>query len=184
MDKSVLENQINQKYSQDEIANNLGVSRTTLRWWLKKYNLVAQSRHKYYGNNSILYKRARELRSQGYGYKSIERLLDNDVPWSTIRNWVSDIKVSRSEATVKYKTLARVPLEQLKSKDSIRKRLIEDRGCRCEWCGSSEWLGKQLSLEMHRLDGKDSPYNKVDRIALLCPNCHSTTDDYRRSKRM
>lgn len=179
----MLENQVKQGYSQREIGSNLGVSRKTVVKWLKKYNLTTQSRSSHYGNRDELYHSARELRKQGYGYKTIEKLLNNEVPWSSIRNWVSDIHVSRLQAGMNHQELTRVPIEQLKSKEAIRKRLLEVRGCRCEWCGSSEWLGKQLSLEMHRLDGKSSPYNKVDRIVILCPNCHSITDDYR-NKRM
>jgi hypothetical protein len=39
MDKEILSNLINQKYSQREIAKRLNISQSSVRWWLKKHNL-------------------------------------------------------------------------------------------------------------------------------------------------
>jgi len=71
------------------------------------------------------------------------------------------------------------PIRELKSKSAIRHRLIELRGNKCEWCGVDSWHGKPIVLEMHRLKGKGSSYSDIDNVVLVCPNCHSTTDDYK-----
>lgn len=56
--------------------------------------------------------------------------------------------------------------------------LVNLRGRKCECCGSSHWLGKEITLEVHHKDG-DSLNNTLDNLELLCPNCHSLTDNWR-----
>ena len=45
-------------------------------------------------------------------------------------------------------------------------------------CGLTEWMGQPICLEVHHIDG-DSLNNELDNLKLLCPNCHSFTDNYR-----
>jgi hypothetical protein len=52
----------------------------------------------------------------------------------------------------------------------------------CERCGSTEWLGSPIPLELHHKDG-DRTNNALHNIELLCPNCHALTDNYRGSKK-
>ena len=52
------------------------------------------------------------------------------------------------------------------------------RGHKCENCGLSEWMGKKIALEVHHKDG-DSLNNELSNLQLLCPNCHSLTDNWR-----
>jgi hypothetical protein len=62
----------------------------------------------------------------------------------------------------------------------LKKRLIVE-GVKenvCESCGLSSWLGKQLNLELHHVDGKRQNH-KLKNLMLLCPNCHSQTDTFR-----
>lgn len=50
---------------------------------------------------------------------------------------------------------------------------------RCALCGTAaEWQGASLPLEVDHIDG-DWRNNTVENLRLLCPNCHSTTDNYR-----
>lgn len=56
--------------------------------------------------------------------------------------------------------------------------LVNLRGHRCENCGNIEWLGQPITLEVHHKDG-DHLNNELDNLELLCPNCHSLTENWR-----
>ena len=66
----------------------------------------------------------------------------------------------------------------------ILKKLIEYniKEYRCEECGISEWNGKEIILELHHKDGKHSN-NKLENLQILCPNCHSQTENFRYKNR-
>ena len=61
----------------------------------------------------------------------------------------------------------------------MREPLIYERGKKCENCGLQEWLDKPIKLEVHHIDG-DKSNNVRENLLLLCPNCHSYTENYRK----
>ena len=52
------------------------------------------------------------------------------------------------------------------------------RGHHCERCGLEQWFDEPIPLEVHHKDG-DRLNNELDNLQLLCPNCHSLTDNWR-----
>lgn len=60
---------------------------------------------------------------------------------------------------------------------TFKDKLIEERGHKCEKCNLSSWLNLPISLELHHIDG-DKRNNTRENLELLCPNCHSYTDNY------
>lgn len=66
----------------------------------------------------------------------------------------------------------------------LKNRLLREeiKEHHCEKCGNTEWLGNPIPLELHHKDG-DRTNNRLQNIELLCPNCHSLTDNYRGSKK-
>lgn len=62
----------------------------------------------------------------------------------------------------------------------LAKRLIKEgvKELKCECCGLEYWLGKPIKLELHHKNGISND-NRLNNLQLLCPNCHSFTDNYR-----
>jgi hypothetical protein len=48
---------------------------------------------------------------------------------------------------------------------------------RCERCGLSEWRGQPLALQLHHING-DGLDNRLENLEVLCPNCHTQTDNW------
>lgn len=71
------------------------------------------------------------------------------------------------------------------SKESIKKAYIQrfmNNIPYCEECGIKNWNNKPIVLQLHHKDGVTTN-NKKENIILLCPNCHSQTENYRNNKR-
>lgn len=51
----------------------------------------------------------------------------------------------------------------------------------CEQCGIISWNKKELVFQLHHKDGNHKN-NKLENLILLCPNCHSQTDNYANKK--
>ena len=56
--------------------------------------------------------------------------------------------------------------------------LVNLRGHKCEKCENTEWLNQPIVLEVHHKDG-DHLNNELENLELLCPNCHSLTENWR-----
>lgn len=53
---------------------------------------------------------------------------------------------------------------------------------KCEICGIKDWNGKPLVFQIHHVDGNHRNH-VVDNLQLLCPNCHSQTENFSNKKR-
>lgn len=63
------------------------------------------------------------------------------------------------------------------NKRTIREILLKERPYKCEKCGLTDWLGEPIGLQVHHIDG-NSNHNTRNNLMLLCPNCHSQTDNW------
>lgn len=48
---------------------------------------------------------------------------------------------------------------------------------KCECCGISDWNNKPIRLQLHHKNGNPTD-NSLDNLEVLCPNCHTQTDNY------
>lgn len=63
--------------------------------------------------------------------------------------------------------------------DFIRDYLIEKSDNKCSKCGWSEvnQFTCKIPLQIHHIDG-DCTNNRIENLEVLCPNCHSLTDNF------
>ena len=59
----------------------------------------------------------------------------------------------------------------------IDENILEDKCCKCGWNGKRK-NSKYTTCELHHKDG-NSRNHKLENLQILCPNCHSLTDNFR-----
>ncbi len=115
--------------------------------------------------------------------------------YQTIRNVAKQNKISLSHFKGKGWSKGRtalnaIPLKNLLVKGchyptSKFKHRIFREGLlvnECSECGlKPEWNGKKLVLELDHKNG-DHHDNRIRNLRILCPNCHSQTDNFRGRK--
>jgi len=60
----------------------------------------------------------------------------------------------------------------------LREYIFEVKGEVCVHCGLSEWYGEPITFDIHHIDGR-AANNVIENYAVLCPNCHSQTDNFK-----
>ena len=82
-----------------------------------------------------------------------------------------------------------LPLKEVLTEDSnynrtkLKERLVKEglKEYKCECCGITEWNNKPISLQLHHINGINND-NRLSNLQLLCPNCHSQTENFAGSK--
>lgn len=121
------------------------------------------------------------LKAAGGNYKTVQKLVsDYDID-------ISHFTGQGHNTGIAYKrVLPETPIEMylvegLKTQSYTLKAKLIKKGlkeCKCESCNMHEWLGKEIPLELHHING-DHYDNRLENLQLLCPNCHALTDNYR-----
>jgi len=60
------------------------------------------------------------------------------------------------------------PKDKVKSQQSLKVRLLEERGRKCERCN----YNKYQILEVHHKN-RNREDNRLEKLCLICPNCHA-----------
>ena len=73
--------------------------------------------------------------------------------------------------------------QNFEDKSTYYKRLhiLNEQDNKCLHCRLSEWLDKPIKFELDHING-DVNDNTRDNLRILCPNCHSYTDTWRKKK--
>lgn len=110
------------------------------------------------------------LRATGGNYNNMKRLLQkldiNCQHWNG-QGWS---KGQRLKDWSKYTSVS-----------ALKKQLLKQRGNICECCKNTHWMDFPMKLQAHHMDG-DKTNNIPQNIQLLCPNCHSYTDNWKNTK--
>lgn len=112
-------------------------------------------------------------------------------PWNNLKKRLEELNIDTSHfkgrahgtsQTKKYE-LSDILCENstYNSNNSLKRRLLKEglKENRCEnpECGITEWLGKSIVLQLHHINGVNND-NRLENLQLLCPNCHSQTDNF------
>jgi hypothetical protein len=156
-----------------EIARELGISKGTVAYHLRRLDVEPDPRF-----------------ARRYDWPAVQRTYDSGLTVTECCEMFGFCRASWSQAVARGDLVARpreLPLAELlvngkkRGRYNVKRRLIEAglKEDRCERCGINEWLGQPLSLELHHKNG-DKLDNRLEALAILCPNCHSQTENFGR----
>jgi DNA-binding CsgD family transcriptional regulator len=157
--------------SRAEVARRLGISRPTVTYHAKRLGFESDSGP-----------------ARRYDWVEVQRYYDEGHSITecqrkfgfTRKTFMDAVKrgaaTSRPQAApiATYLTVGR-----RQHRGNLKRRLLGEglKDARCERCGIGQWRGRPLSLELHHING-DGHDNRLENLQLLCPNCHSQTENF------
>lgn len=87
-----------------------------------------------------------------------------------------------------HKNLPKIPIEEIIFENKhphyqsfkLKNRLLNEgvKINKCENCKLTKWNGESINMELHHIDGNRHNHH-LSNLMMLCPNCHSQTDNFR-----
>lgn len=124
-----------------------------------------------------------------YNYRDVLRKLDIPIAGNntaTLKRKITEFNISITHFTFSASNLkTQTPVQDYLNKNThitsfkLKEKLIAAglKENKCEICGADIWLGKRLICQLHHING-DNTDNRLENLQILCPNCHSQTDNY------
>lgn len=165
MEKTKLEEYLKENKSFNQISKEEKKSLTTIRYWMKKYNLTSKF-------DSIRYKEKIE-----YGE---HRFCPRCKSLCDVNNFYN--RRDKKNASVYCKNCTNNQTKE--RQQNVKKQMIDYKGGKCELCQYSKYQG---ALEFHHLDPNEKDFNlsnlknykfddvikkELDKCVLVCANCH------------
>lgn len=122
------------------------------------------------------------LRDVGSNFKTIKKYVEEyNIDTSHFRGQTWNKGMGNTDYAA-YNKLENILKENTNFKsDTLKYRLVKEglKQWKCEKCGNEGvWEGKELVLELHHINGNHYD-NRLENLQILCPNCHSQTDNFR-----
>lgn len=196
MDKSNLQKLIDENKSIYDIAKEVGKSYTSVRYWLKKYDLKTNfvpfsenpSPLKRVKSEKYTDKEIQDAVKKSQCYADVFRFLQGSVNAGSY-NWLKNI-IARANADTGHflsrGELGRNGLRQLRrnpneddiscgkrlSTATLRSFMISKNvEHKCAICNLENWRDKPLRLDIDHIDS-NAANNHISNLQYLCPNCH------------
>jgi Homeodomain-like domain/HNH endonuclease len=149
------------------IAEELGITPPTVCYYLRRLGVPKQRQGRYdWGEVQAYYDDGHSMRD------CVERFGFSHQTWHAA--------MLRGDIRTRPPGM---PIEELlsgvRNRKHIKQRLIKAglKTNHCEGCGLNQWMGAPLSLALHHVNGEKHD-NRLENLQLLCPNCHSQTDNF------
>jgi hypothetical protein len=157
-----------------QIAKRLGVTPPTVCYYLRKLGVPRQPQGRYdWDDVQAYYDEGHSVRECAAQFGFAHQTWNDAVRRGAV--------VPRPQA---------MPIEQLlggvRNRSHLKGRLLKAglKTNQCERCSINTWMGEPLSLALHHINGEKHD-NRLENLSLLCPNCHSQTDNFAgRNKRL
>jgi DNA-binding CsgD family transcriptional regulator len=154
-----------------EIARTLGITKSTVTYHLRRLGEPIDERA-----------------ARRYDWASIQAYYDAGHSVTECQERFGFARASWNGAVKRGAVVPRphaMPVDRLfvagtyRSRFNLKRRLLMSglKPHRCERCGLEDWFDAPISLCLHHVNG-DRDDNRLENLALLCPNCHSQTDNF------
>ena len=111
---------------------------------------------------------------QGNNSNTLKRLLDeNNIDYSHFTGRARVYNNTSTSISEYLSNRAKITSGKLRIK-LLAEGLKENK---CEICGITKWLGNPIVCQLHHIDGNNQN-NNLENLQILCPNCHSQTENY------
>jgi hypothetical protein len=156
-------------FTQAEIVAGTGLAKSTVAYHMRNLGRPADQRF-----------------NRRYDWDEVQRFYDEGHSITRCMERFGFSRGTFNDARLRGAVVTRpqaMPVERLLSgrrdRKHVKRRLVRLglKENRCETCGISEWRGAPLVMALHHVNG-DRHDNCLENLQLLCPNCHSQTENF------